>query len=157
MASSFNSKAPFLGGIAGLNPPGSTGTTDSAFGGMLNVAPLTPGFTGAQPEATNPYPQGSNESMLWMMNKMQRDTEERGDLKYNTLYDKISKQRQEEAREAFGWKMLGQGLSAIQSTGQALATTLYNPASVEITSRTPGLLANIYAQDLAGARRKYIS
>lgn len=157
MASSFNSKAPFLGSIAGLNPPGSTGTTDAAFGGMLNVAPLTPGFTGTQAGATNPYPQGSNESLMWMMQNRQDITSEREDRKYNELYDKISKQRKEEAREAFGWKMLGQGLSAIQSTGQALATTLYNPASVEIASRTPGLLANIYAQDLAGARRKYIS
>ena len=156
MTYSFDPQAPF-GKIAGLNPPGISGATSEAFGGMLNVAPLTPGFTGSQPEVTNPYPQGSNESMLWMMNKMQQDTEERGDRKYGELYDKITKQRQGEAREAFTWKMLGQIPSTIASIGNSLATTLYNPASVEIASRTPGLLANIYAQDISGSRRKYIS
>jgi hypothetical protein len=156
MAYSFDPQAPF-GKIAGLNPPGTSGATSEAFGGMLNVAPLTPGFTGTQQEATNPYPQGSNESMLWMMNKMQRDTEERGDRKYGDLYDKITKQRQGEAREAFTWKMLGQIPSTIASIGNNLATTLYNPASVEIASRTPGLLSNIYSQAIAGSRRKYIS
>jgi hypothetical protein len=156
MAYSFNPQAPF-GKIAGLNPPGSSGTTDSAFGGMLNVAPLTPGFTGTQAGATNPYPQGSNESLLWMMQNRQDITSEREDRKYNELYDKISKQRQGEAREAFTWKMLGQIPSTIASIGNNLATTLYNPASVEIASRTPGLLANIYAQDIAGSRRKYVS
>lgn len=154
MAYSFDPKAPFLGGIAGLNLPGSTGATDAAFGGALNVAPLTPGFTGTN--SMPPLPSGVDPNLGFMMNwqKQQQDESKR---EFAEQFKELTKQRQAEAKEAFTWKTLGQIPNTIASIGQGLAATLYNPASVEIASRTPGSLAGIYAQDLAGSRKKYIS
>jgi hypothetical protein len=156
MQYSFDPQAAF-GKIAGLNPPGASGATPEAFGGMLNVAPLTPGFTGAQQTATNPYPQGTNESMLWMMENIADKTATRTRNESKQDLAEIMAQRKEEFKEAATYKTLAQIPSMISSIGQGLAATLYNPERIRIMSQTPGLLASMYAQDSASPRKKYIS
>jgi hypothetical protein len=154
MAYSFDPKAPFLGGIAGLNSPGSSGTPDSAFGGMLNVAPLTPGFTGAQAGAS--LPEGVDPNLGFLMNWQQQQQEQTRRESKQDLAE-IMAQREKEFEKAATYKTLSQIPNTIASIGQGLAATLYNPASVEIASRTPGLLAGVYGQAIGSARQKYIS
>jgi hypothetical protein len=153
MAYSFDPQAPF-GQIAGLNRPGTSGTTSEAFGGILNVAPLTPGFTGA-----SSLPEGVDPNLGFLMNWQQQQKEQTRKESKQDLAE-IMAQREKEFEKAATYKTLAQIPNTIASIGQGLAATLYNPASVEIASRTPGLLAGIYGAALdnrSNSGRKYIS
>ena len=153
MAYSFDPQAPF-GKIAGLNLPGSTGASSTAFGGMLNTAPLTPGFTG-----TGSLPEGVDPNLGFFMNWQQQQQQQARKESKQDLTELMT-QREKEFEKAATYKTLAQIPSMISSIGQGLAATLYNPASVEIASRTPGLLANIYGAALdnrSNSGRKYIS
>jgi hypothetical protein len=153
MQYSFDPQATF-GKIAGLNPPGASGSTSEAFGGMLNVSPLTPGFTGTT--SPTPLPSGVDPNLGFFMD-FQRQQQEQARRESKQDLQELMLQRDKEFTKAATYKTLAQIPNMISSIGQGLAATLYNPERIRIMSQTPGLLASMYAQDSASPRKKYIS
>ena len=115
-------------------------------------SPMTPGYTGTFDYTTI---SGIDPSMAGLFRYMEsRDERER--TRQLEDWERVRQQRREEGKEAAKIKMLTALPGQILKGFESIARLSYPAAAIEIASRTPGLLAGVYANN-PYANRKWIS
>lgn len=148
--------APFTFSTSGFRLAGNLPALASPqpFQATLAGAPsqMTPGYTG-----TFDYTSisGIDPSMAGLFRYMEsRDERERG--RQLEDWQRVRQMRAEEGKEAAKIKMLTALPGQIMKGFESIARLSYPAAAIEIASRTPGLLANVYGNS-PYANRKWIS
>lgn len=152
----FNPQGQFQ--VAG-NPAGTSGQGPDLF-----ASTLTPGYTGTQP--SNAFsninlegltPEKRAEYQL-LGNLYQDLSTQRAQERQYALQDweLARQQRKQEAQEAFGMKSIAAIPGQIADMFKTYAQLSYPAAAIEIASRTPALLANVYGSN-PYAGRKWLS
>lgn len=126
----------------------------NAFGSFVASPPsqMTPGYTGGFDPTTISGLDPKDAGLYKFLDIMDQRAYDR-ELKAVEL---MKQQRKEEAQEAFKMKMMAAIPGQILQGFESAARLSYPAAALEIQSRTPGLLANVYASNPL-ANRKWLS
>jgi hypothetical protein len=113
---------------------------------------MTPGYTGGFDYTTIP---GIDPSMAGLF-RFQENRDERERTRQLEDWERVRQQRSEEGKEAAKIKMLTALPGQILQGFESIARLSYPAAAIEIQSRTPALLANMYSNN-PYANRKWLS
>lgn len=124
------------------------------FGTLIAGAPgqMTPGYTGGFNYTTI---SGIDPSMAGLFTYMEsRDERERA--RQLEDWDRVRQMRSEEGKEAAKIKMLSALPGQILQGFESIARLSYPAAAIEIASKTPGYLTQLYSENARSGKR-YIS
>lgn len=141
---------------AGLRLAGNPLTTASPapFGSLVAgvPSPMTPGYTGGFDYSTI---SGIDPNSAALFGYLERSNAQARQQQLED-WERVRQQRSEEGKEAAKIKMLTALPGQILQGFESFARLSYPAAAIEIQSRTPGLLAGVYANN-PFASRKWLS
>lgn len=127
--------------------------SSNAFGSYIaNPSQMTPGYTGGFDPTSIPGLDPKDAGLYKFLDTMDQRAYGR-ELKTAEL---MKQQRKDEAQEAFKMKMMAAIPGQILQGFESAARLSYPAAALEIQSRTPTLLANVYSNN-PYASRKWLS
>lgn len=134
------------------NPLGTA--SPNAFGSLVGGLPgqMTPGYTGGFNYTTISGINPDNAALFTYMES--RDERERA--RQLEDWDRVRQMRSEEGKEAAKIKMLSALPGQILQGFESIARLSYPAAAIEIASRTPGHLTQLYSENARSGKR-YIS